>query len=167
QCCSQAIARPQGARFKRGDQLLGETVAADPLKADARTQSSKQAALRCDHRRDDLIAEALAQHRAQFADCISKPKLDRRAAGPVLAGEQVSLGTCETGPTALLHQRDEVIMDLTLDQPEPLDLISLFRQERIEHRLALARRIDAALDAEFLQEPWKSERDAEASDLAH
>src|SRR5207249_9110013 len=72
----------------------------------------------------------------------------------------------ETGAPALLHQRDEVVMNLALDQLEPLDFVCLFREERIEHRLALARRIDPALHTELLQEPGKSESAAEHPDRA-
>src|SRR6266850_257660 len=40
-------------------------------------------------------------------------------------------------------------------------MIRIFRQERIEHRLVDARRIDAPLDADLLDQPGEPERRAE------
>src|SRR5262249_59316896 len=97
-----------------------------------------------DERRCDFVTETLAQDRAQVTDAVGEPKLDRPAAGPILAGEQVLFGAGEPAAAALLDQRDKVIVDLTLHCLEPLHVVRLLRQGRSKRPLLLARRIEAA-----------------------
>src|SRR5205807_254287 len=100
----QTVARPQGTRFKRRDQLVSETVAADSLESNTWTQASEQAPLRRDHRCDDLVAKALTQDRAQLSNCISEAHLNSRSPGPIFAGKQVRFGASQTGAAAFLHE---------------------------------------------------------------
>src|SRR5712691_10694205 len=87
---SQSIARPQRARFQRGDDVLRQ---AGPLPcsvaalADAGDPPPEQAALRGDQRRSHLLAEALAQDRLQIAEPVGQPELERLVAGPEFAGK--------------------------------------------------------------------------------
>ena len=107
---------------------------------------------RRDHRRQHLVAEARAQGRAQIADAVGEAERHGRFAGPVFAGEQEIVGALQPRAAALLHQRDEDRVDLALDRLQPRDVVGVFRQERIEHRLVLARRIEPALDADLLDQ---------------
>src|SRR5262249_35502009 len=139
----------------------------DAVGADTRARPAEQAALRPNERHLDVLAVALAQHRAQVAEAIGKAELDRSSPGPIFAREQVGFGARQPGTTALLHQRDEIVVNFALDRLEPLHVLRFLRQERIEHRLALARGVEAALDADLLDQPGEAERAADHADRSH
>src|SRR5215813_6621413 len=130
------------------------------------TSSAKPAARRRHERGDDIVAETRAQRRAQITDAVGKAELDRLAASPVFTGEQGFFWTLEPRAAAALHEADEVLVDVSLQRLEPLDVLQVLRQERVEHDLVLAGNIEPALDAELLHEPGKAERAANDPDGA-
>src|SRR5262245_6468858 len=168
---SQTVARPQRARFQCRDDLLGEIRTAQPAIDSDRAQPRLRAAeptARGRHQwRDDIVAEALAQCRAQIAYSIGDAELDRLAAGPELTGEHVIFGAGEPRSPALLHQRNEILVNLVLHRFEPRHVLRLLRQEPIEHRLAVARRVEPPLDAYLLHQPGEAEGAADYADRAH
>src|SRR5262249_25213106 len=147
---SQPVACPQCSRFERGDHLLGKADAAkgsERARVDPRHPSPEQPALGGDERRLHVLAVALAQDTAQIADAGDEAEFLRLAAGPIFAGEQGGFGTRERGAAAAFDERDEPLVDVLLDRLEVRHVLGLFGQERVEHHLALARGVDAPLDA--------------------
>src|SRR4029077_1709062 len=67
---------------------------------------------------------------------------------------------------ARFYQRDETVVDFLLQFFQPRHVVRVLRQERIEHRFVLARRIDAALDAVFRDQLVEAERAADDTDRA-
>src|SRR4051794_35511233 len=163
---SQSVARPVRACFQRRDHILGEIPAAQQAikTRDTRLHTAEPAARRSDQRGDDIITEALAQCGSQVADPVGQAELDRGVAGPVLPGEQGSFWALEPRATASLDQVDEALVDLTLHRLELLNVLWVLRQERVEHGLVLAGRIEPALDAELVHELGKTERAADHAD---
>src|SRR5207249_4535920 len=104
-----------------------------------------------------LVAITRTQRAAQIAERVNEPELKGAAAGPVLPGEQGFFWAVELAPSRL-HEPDEVLMDILLQRLEPLDILGLFRQERIEHRLALTGSIEPPLDAQFVQQSVEAKR---------
>ena len=117
-------------------------------------------------RSEDVVAETRAQRRPHVADGVSDTKLDRLRTGPVFAGEHGFFWALESRSTASLHEFNEIRVDLLLHRLEPRDVLRVLRQERVEHRLVLARRIEPPLDAELVHEPDEAERAADHSDRA-
>ena len=107
-----------------------------------------------DHTQAHLLAEMLAEHRAEIADAVGKAERDGLFARPEGAGEQVRV-VGQRGTAALLDQVDEGGVDVLLDRAQAGDVLLALRAERIEHRLALAGGMDAALDADALHQPVK------------
>src|SRR6476661_7340596 len=157
------VARPQRARFQRRDQVVGEAgLAGERLRqTDARQAAPEKTALGRDQRRAHLVAEALAQCRAQVAEPVGKAKLDRVLRAPKLAGEQRLVGALEARAAPLLDQRDEALVDVLLDGLEAFDVLRLLGLERVEHHLALARAVDAPLDAEPVHQLGEAEGTAD------
>ena len=93
-------------------------------------------------------------------------ELDGLAAAPVFTGEQGFFWTLEPRAPAALHKADEVLMDFPLQRLEPLDVLRLLRQERVEHGLVLTGDVEPALDAELLHQLGKAERAADHPDGA-
>src|ERR1700685_3274029 len=146
----QSVPPPQRARFERRNQIIGQArghclqqVAA----GHSRNAPPQPAALRGDQGRDNLIAIPFTQHGPQIANTIDESELKPPRSGPILAGEQVVFWADELAAAARFHQRDETVVDFPLQLFQPRDVVGVLRQERIEHRFVLARRIDAALDA--------------------
>src|SRR5579885_664650 len=108
-------------------------------------------------RRAYLVAEPLAQNAPQIADAIGEAEADRGLRSPKFSREQQRVLALEAAGTPFLHQRDEMRVDILLDGLQALDVFRLFRLEGIEHHLALARGVDAALDAELLHQLGKAE----------
>src|SRR5262249_13321843 len=82
----------------------------------------------------------------KVADAVGKAELDRLAAGPVFTGEQGFFWTLEPRAAAALHQADKVLVDVPLQRLEPLHVLRVLRQERVEHSLVLAGNIEPAID---------------------
>ena len=57
-------------------------------------------------------------------------------------------------------------MDFALDRFETCDVLLLLRKERIEHRLAFARRVEPPFDTELLDQLVEPERSADDADRA-
>src|SRR5262245_20633326 len=167
---SQSVARPQRTRFERRDDLLGETrtpqQTLETRRADARLHAPEPAARGRDERREHILAEARPQRRAQVADRVGKAELDRLAAGPVFAGEHGFFRAFEARPAAALDEIDETLVDLALHRLEPLDVLRLLRQERVEHSLMITGGVEPALDTELVDELGKAERAADHADGA-
>src|ERR1700760_3532673 len=83
---SQSEARPDRARLDRRDDLLGkarretraEARPCRPASPAARPAPAEQAALGAHQRRAHILAEALAQHRPQFAEPVDQAIAERR-----------------------------------------------------------------------------------------
>src|SRR6185369_14719997 len=82
------------------------------------------------------------------------------------AGEQHVLGSLEARAAAALDQCDEDRVDLALKRLQARDILGILRQERIQHRLVLARRIKPPLDADSLEQVLKTETAADHADRA-
>src|SRR5262249_23830981 len=132
----------------------------------ARLQAAEPAAHRGHGRGDDTVAEARAQCRAQITDAVGKAELDRLASGPVFTREQGFFWTLEPRAAAAFHEADEVLVDVPLQRLEPLHVVRVFRQERVEHGLVLAGNIEPTIDAELLHQLAKPERGADDPDGA-
>src|SRR5262249_60713982 len=107
------------------------------------------AALGPPQRHAHVLAEALAQPRAQLAEPIDQAVAERRLGAPVLAREQGIFGAGQARAAALLDEADEGLVNLALDRLQVLDVFRPLGQERIEHHLLLARGVDAPLDADL------------------
>ena len=59
------------------------------------------------------------------------------------------------------HQRDEIVVDFALQFFQAVHVIWIFRQERIEHRLVFARRIEPPFDAKLGDQLIEAERAAD------
>src|SRR5581483_1801749 len=116
------------------------------FEAGAEAEPAEQAALGRDQRQVDLLAVALLQHGAQLAQRIDQAELEAAPAGPEFAREQSRFVGLQLAGAALAHTVLEAVMDLGLQALQPLDILGLLGPEGIEHRLALARRVHAALD---------------------
>src|SRR5262249_58243223 len=88
------------------------------------------------------------------------------AGGTVFTGEQGFFWTLEPRAAAAFHEADEVLVDVPLQRLEPLHVLRVLRQERVEHSLVLARNIEPAIDAELLHQLGKAERGADDPDGA-
>src|SRR5262245_28859671 len=79
---SQSEARPDGARLDRRNDILGEARAearpCQPACADARHAPAEEPALGAHQRGAHVLAEALAQHRAQVAELVDQAVAERR-----------------------------------------------------------------------------------------
>src|SRR5829696_1375423 len=114
----------------------------------------------------DVLAETLAHHRPRIAEAVDEAELERLGAGPDRAGEErVPLALEPPGPAAL-DERHEHRVDLRLDAFEAGDVLRPFRAERVEHRLAGPGRMEAALDAEAVQELVEAEPRRDDADRA-
>src|SRR6195256_3123624 len=168
---SQTVTRPQRPRLQRRDHLAGEigTMQKPPplRRTHPRLHPAEPAAHRGYERGDDIVTEALAQRRTQVTDAVGDGELDRLAPGPKLAGEQVIFGTNEAGAAALLHQRNKILVNVPLHRLEPVHVVRLFRQERVEHGLALARSVEPPLDSKLLHQVDEAEGAAADPDPAH
>ena len=79
-----------------------------------------------------------AQRRTQIADRIGQPERDGSLSGPIFAGKENIVSALQPCAAALLDQGNEDGMDFVLKRFHPSDVIGVFRQERIEHRLVRA-----------------------------
>src|SRR3990170_173734 len=148
---SESVARPQRARLDRRHQTSRPVAPNRALHRPGRAPR-EQTTRRGDQRHLHLLAEALAQHRAQVADFVGESELDRLAADPELAGEQRLVGALEALAAALLHQIDKSRVNFLLQYLEPLHVLGPLGLERVEDHLAFAGRVHAPLDTVFLDE---------------
>src|ERR1700704_5144492 len=99
-----------------------------PDRADPWDAPAEQAALGAHQRREHVVAEALAQHRAQVAEPVDQPVTQSRLCAPVFAREQGIFGPREARPPARLDEPDEGLVDLALDRLEARDVVGVLRQ---------------------------------------
>ena len=95
---------------------------------------------------------------------IGKPEFDRLLCGPEFTREQRLVGAVEFRPAAFLHQRYEMFVDVLLDRLDPFYVVWLFRQEGIQHRLAVTRGVKPSFDTDFLDELVEAERSSNNAD---
>src|SRR5262249_57537795 len=74
--------------------------------------------------------------------------------------------TLEPRRADAFHEGDEVLVDVLLQRLEPLHVLRVFRQERVEHGLVLTSNIEPTIDAELLHQLGKPERGADDPDGA-
>jgi len=145
----------------------GDHSRADRLDAAAETKARQQAAARRDHRQVHLGAVAGLQDGPELAQPVDQAHLEAALGGPEFTREQRRVGALQAGAAALAHPVLEAVVDLDLQARQALDVVGLLRAKRIEHRLALARGMDAALDAEAGDEILEAEARADHADRAH
>ena len=75
-------------------------------------------------------------------------------------------GPLSRAPRLRFTSVDEALVDVPLHRLEPLHVLRVLRQERVEHRLVLARRIEPPLDAELVHQPDEAEGAADHPDRA-
>src|SRR5258707_8516512 len=138
----------------------------DTVQSHAEAETRQQAAARPDHRQMHLGAVARLQGGAHLAEPVDQSQFEATPAGPELAAEQQRVVALELAGTALAHPVLEAVMDLGLQAVEALDVLGLLRAEGVEHRLALARRMQAAFDAEARDQILKAEARADDPDRA-
>src|SRR5262249_6985728 len=88
-------------------------------------------------------------------------------AGPKRAREQLALFSLEFSLPARAHHLLEAFVHFLLQRLEMCGVARIFRLERIEHRLALARRVYATVDADLLDQLLETEaggNDADRTD---
>jgi hypothetical protein len=112
----------------------------------------------------DLLSKSLAQYRPKIANAIGKPELDCLLCGPEFTREQRLVGAVEFRPAAFLHKRYEMFVDVLLDRLDPFYVVRLFRQEGIQHRLAVTRGVKPSFDTDFLDELVEAERSSNNAD---
>ena len=120
-------------------------------------QNGQRAALGGDRPQSHLVAETAAHHGAQFADAVDEPALDRHSAGQDLAGEQGLVGRVDLAGAAAAHVLLEGAVDILLQPAQSRDIGRIFGQERVEQRLVRPGGVQAALDAEPVDQPGKAE----------
>src|SRR5262249_19103857 len=150
---------PDRARFDRGDEFIGEArespdishLASDALDTDALDtlgSSPEPPTLGRDQGCADVLSETFAQHRAQIADAISRSIRHGLRAHPILSREQGFFRARELVAAARLDERDEALVNLRLNGLEPINVLRVFWQERIERRFIFAGGVDAPFDSE-------------------
>ena len=91
--------------------------------------------------------------------CPSAPPSIRRRTAPARARSSLA-------PRRDFTRSMKARVDVLLDRLEARDVLGVLGQERIEHRLVGAGRIDAPLDADLLDQLGKAERRADHADRA-
>src|SRR5436305_13908309 len=84
-----------------------------------------------------------------MANAVDEAQIERLAPRPEGAGEQLAILALELAGAAIAYERLEGIVNLELDGLQALDVLRLFRLERVEDRLVLAGGMDAALDTDL------------------
>ena len=121
-------------------------------------------------RRDELEAHVLAEEGAHLAanvgEAVDQAELQRAPARPELSGEEIlaSVGNLPSAP--LFDEIDEGRMHVTLQRLDPLNILRLLGEERIERVLALAGGIDAPLDTDLGDQLVQAEGRRDDSDRA-
>src|SRR4029077_9646782 len=112
----------------------------------------------------DFLSKSLAQYRPKIAHAVGKPQFDRLLCGPEFTRKQRLVGAVEFRPAALLHQRYKMFVDVLLDRLDPFYVVWLFRQEGIQHRLAVTCGVNPSFDTDFLDEFVEAERSSNNAD---
>src|SRR4051812_19136092 len=105
---------------------------------------------------DVLRLDHLARHVIEAADSVGEPELDALLAGPDEPAEGF-LRFLQPLASALANDADELLMDVRRELPGELLMLFLERAERVEKRLVLSSRDEAALDAELLHQAGEAE----------
>ena len=84
------------------------------------------------------------QHPAGGAEPVDEPQLGCAGTGPHLAGEQVDVRV-QTVAAPRHHPLAEHLVQLVLQAAQPLDVLGLLREERVEPRLGLAGGVEPPL----------------------
>src|SRR5581483_3470097 len=157
---SQPEAGPQLTRLQAGEQI------ARPVAVDQAQAAAPAAPLGRHRAQPHALAVARAQRLADLAQPVDQAELERAPAEPGLAAEQLGLVGLQLGAAARAHQRFEVLVDLGLQPLQALDILRPLRREAVEQRLALARGVEPALDAELLDRAIEAEPGADHADRA-
>ena len=115
----------------------------------------------------DLGAVACLQHGPQLAQPVDQAHLQPALGRPEFAGEQRRIVALEPRAAALAHPVLEAVMDLDLQALQAFDILGVFGTKGIEHPLALARCVDAPLDAEAGEQVLEPEARGDHPDRAH
>src|SRR5580704_3694785 len=148
----EAVAPPQRARLERRHDVVGKARIPAEGFSHAWYPAAEQPALGGDEWGCDLVPVTAPQSRAQIAQAIDQAEALRRPTNPIFPGKQGGFWTGQLGPATRLDERDEALVDLVLHGFEPLHVVRLLRQERVEHHLVLARRVKPPLDANALDQ---------------
>src|SRR5690606_34697156 len=109
---SEPEAVPEEPLLDGGDEPVGpDPGVGHAIRRRDAEAAAQPAAARLDHLEPHLVAEAVARHRAQIADAVDQAELERLAAGPERAAEQLLLGALEPLAAARAHQRLEALVD--------------------------------------------------------
>src|SRR4051812_871031 len=169
---SEPEPRPRRALLEGGDNRarVDEAAANGPVLdrrfAPAEDAGEEPRARDGDGLQPNLLAETLAHHRPEIAEAVDEAEPLRLGAGPDRAGEErVPIAFEPPGPAAL-DERHEHRVDLRLDALEARDVLRPFRAERVEHRLAGACGMEAALDAEAVEQLVEAEACRDDADRA-
>jgi hypothetical protein len=132
----------------------------------SQTQPGDQrpAALHSDDLRVRVPLGDLPAHRAQPID---QTQFQGPSAGPHLAGEQVLLISGQHAAAAGADPVAEHAVQFRLQAPQPLHVILLLGQERVEPGLVCPGGVQPSLDPEALQQPVQPETPADHPDRPH
>src|SRR5215217_1355993 len=146
-----------GEQRRRVDKATGGAVLDRRLAAPAEDAGEEPRARDRHGLQPDLVAETLAHHRPEIAEAVDEAEFERLGTGPDRAGEERLPVALEPPAPAALDERHEHRVDLRLDALEARDVLRPFRAERVEHRLAGPGGMEAALDAEAVEQLVEAE----------
>src|SRR5882724_10731532 len=95
----------------------------------------------------DLLAVTGTHHRAQLADAVDQPAIERHAPGQHVAAEQGLVRRVDLAGAAAAHMLLEAAMDVLLQRYEARDIRWVLGEKWVEQGFSLAGSIKAALDA--------------------
>src|SRR5262249_48184550 len=119
-----------------------------------------------DRHEPHAIAKSRAHHRAQIADTVDQPLFQRLSARQDVAAEQRLVSGVDLPGAAVFDMVLEGGVDVLLQDREPLDIAVLLGEERVEQRFVFAGGMQAALDADAVDQPGKAETTADDADGA-
>src|SRR6476619_3334882 len=128
--------------------------------------AAEPARRRRDQAEANFVAVEFAHLAAEVGQAVDQPELERLPAGPELAGEEVVSSLLDAHATSRLDEIDELGMRVALDGLDPLHVFLLHRQERVERGLVAAGSIDAALDADLVDQLVQTEGGGDDADRA-
>src|SRR6476659_5776557 len=146
-------ARPKRSRFDSRNEVgckpaWREAEVGSAVDYGDAAHAAEPASRRRDQAEANFVAVEFAHLAAEVGQAVDQPELERLPAGPELAGEEVVASLLDAHATSRLDEIDELGMHVALDGLDPLHVFLLHRQERVERGLVAAGSIDAALDAD-------------------
>src|ERR1700730_6162332 len=109
----------------------------------------------------DLLTVTGTHYRAQLADAVDQPAIQRHAPGQHVATEQGLVRGVDLAGAAAAHMLLEGTMDILLQRGEARDIRWVLGEKRVEQGFSLAGSIKAALDAEPTHQLGKAEARAD------